>query len=300
MTTRRAFLLITPASLICVLQISFISTPGLAEPRSTVSAARDNHIQIATYSPTKRTEVIGLLGQPTTFTFPSGESIYRVTQTKRPGADGNPVEAAWETNDLKDVKDSPLGNNLTLWPMATGTTIMIFKGGAPATAVAEPVQTAALDSADAPVQKPKSRRTRERAVREQNEAELAADRLRVDSFNRAAGYHYHGQGDAHSGIIPLCPLDNGIWTIMRFPGLSLKPAIYVGVCDGHNERLARQHGTGDFVVVEEIAASFCLRLSPYAINVINDAYSPAGNPTGTDTIAPTVDRKILQARSPSK
>jgi type IV secretion system protein VirB9 len=72
-----------------------------------------------------------------------------------------------------------------------------------------------------------------------------------------------------------------------------------GLCrryDG-SERLARQHGTGDFVVVEEIAAHFRLRLGPSVLDIINTAYDPAGKPTGTGTTAPTVQRDILQAKA---
>jgi type IV secretion system protein VirB9 len=92
-------------------------------------------------------------------------------------------------------------------------------------------------------------------------------------------------------------MDNGQWTLMRFPGLSAKPAVYVVGGDG-SERLARQHGTGDFVVVEEIAPHFRLRLGPNVLDIINTAYDPAGKPTGTGTTAPTVRRDILQAKSP--
>ena len=92
-------------------------------------------------------------------------------------------------------------------------------------------------------------------------------------------------------------MDNGQWTLMRFPGLSEKPAVYVVGEDG-GERLARQHGAGDFVVVEEIAQHFRLRLGPSVLDVINTAYDPAGKPTGTGTTAPTVRRDILSAKSP--
>ena len=84
---------------------------------------------------------------------------------------------------------------------------------------------------------------------------------------------------------------------MRFPGLSEKPAVYVVGSDG-SERLARQHAAGDFVVVEEIAPHFRLRLGPNVLDIINTAYDPAGKPTGTGTTAPTVERDILQAKSP--
>ena len=83
---------------------------------------------------------------------------------------------------------------------------------------------------------------------------------------------------------------------MRFPGLSEKPAVYV-IGDDGSERLARQHAAGDFVVVEEIAPHFRLRLGANVLDIINTAYDPAGEPAGTGTTSPTVERDILQAKT---
>ena len=129
-------------------------------------------------------------------------------------------------------------------------------------------------------------------------AQAAAEaRLRTDAFNGADGAcHYLAKGRRPSPIEPRCPMDNGQWTLMRFPGLSEKPAVYVVGNDG-GERLARQHAAGDFVVVEEIAPHFRLRLGPNVLDILNTAYDPAGKPAGTGTTAPTVERDILQARS---
>ena len=129
-------------------------------------------------------------------------------------------------------------------------------------------------------------------------AQMAAEeQLRTDAFNGADGScHYVAKGRWPTPIQPRCPMDNGQWTLMRFPGLSAKPAVYV-VGDDGSERLARQHGTGDFVVVEEIAAHFRLRLGPSVLDILNTAYDSAGKPTGTGTTAPTVQRDILQAKA---
>ena len=89
---------------------------------------------------------------------------------------------------------------------------------------------------------------------------------------------------------------------MRFPGLTQKPAVYIsdpaqlcGADDGAHERLARQHGAGDFVVVEEIAQRFCVRLGPNVLQIDNAGFNPAGGPTGTVTIAPGVRRDVISA-----
>ena len=98
---------------------------------------------------------------------------------------------------------------------------------------------------------------------------VAEEHLRTDAFNGADGTcHYMAQG--HQADPDPAALSDGQreWTLMRFPGLSEKPAVYV-VGDDGSERLARQHGAGDFVVVEEIAQHFRLRLGPNVLDIIN-------------------------------
>ena len=160
---------------------------------------------------------------------------------------------------------------------------LIFTGGgAPAAATAAmPVASAAT-----------AQTARQKAS--QAELEAAREHLRTDAFNGADGFcHYLAHGKTPNDIEPRCPMDNGEWTLMRFPGLSRKPAVYV-VTGDNEERLARQHGDGDFVVVEEIAKHFRLRLGPSVLDILNDAYDPAGKPAGTGTTAPTVERDLLQ------
>jgi type IV secretion system protein VirB9 len=120
--------------------------------------------------------------------------------------------------------------------------------------------------------------------------------LHADAFNGAGGCHYVARGEQPNAITPRCPIDNGEWTVMRFPGLSKKPAVYVVTGKAADEeRLARQHEEGDFVVVEEIAPSFRLRLGDDAIDIVNQAYDPAGHPGGAGTVAPSVSRDLINA-----
>jgi type IV secretion system protein VirB9 len=95
--------------------------------------------------------------------------------------------------------------------------------------------------------------------------------------------------------MPRCPMDNGQWTLMRFPGLSKKPAVYV-VTGDDDERLARQHASGDFVVIEEIARRFRLRLGTDVLDIVNDHFDRTGSPPDTGTISPTVQRDLIQAK----
>ena len=304
------------------------ATAAVCRQATAEDAARDSQIRVVSYSPLKRTEIIGVVGQPTTITFPRGESIYRVVQSGRPDKDGALADAGWQGAAPAEVKDTPLGNNLTLWPAVVGISTMtvitlsaegsqkvypfrlvarpdeagavdapgivlnlIFNGpGAPAPAPAATPGTLVANGQTAGTARPETAR---RKVR-QAEPEAAREHLRTDAFNGMDGAcHYVAQGRKPNDIEPRCPMDNGEWTLMRFPGLSRKPAVYV-VTGDNEERLARQHGDGDFVVVEEIAQRFRLRLGPGVLDIINVAYNPAGKPADTGTTSPAVERDILQ------
>jgi type IV secretion system protein VirB9 len=308
------------------LLLASVSLAALGHP----AAAQDSpqattQIRVVRYSPLLRTEIIGVIGQPTTITFPPGESVYRVVQTGKPDKNGALADAGWQGAAPAEIKDTPLGNNLTLWPVMPGestmTVITMSSAGAqkvyPFRLLARPDSDGAADApgvvlnlifkggAAIPPGAPAAVRNadvvRTKAIRHSTStvAQAAAEEhLRTDAFNGADGScHYLAKGPRPNPIEPRCPMDNGQWTLMRFPGLSEKPAVYV-VGDDGSERLARQHGAGDFVVVEEIAPHFRLRLGANVLDIINTAYDPAGKPAGTGTTAPTVQRDILQAKTP--
>jgi type IV secretion system protein VirB9 len=281
------------------------------------SLQSDTQIRVVRYSPLLRTELVGAVGQPTTITFPAGESVYRVVQSGKPDKNGALADAGWQGAAPSAVKDTPLGNNLTLWPVRPGestmTVITVTPQGAqkvyPFRLIAKPDGDGAADSpgvvlnlifkggvasgAPAAVRAKTLRRRRDAVAQA-----AAEERLRTDAFNSAGGAcHYVAKGRRPNPLTPRCPLDNGQWTLMRFPGLSEKPAVYVVGTDG-GERLARQHGAGDFVVVEEIAQHFRLRLGPNVLDILNTAYDPAGKPAGTGTTAPSVERDLRQAKAP--
>ncbi len=312
------------AAAMLVAAVSFAALGQAAVAVSTQGAAQ---IRVVAYSSLLRTEIIGVIGQPTTITFPPGESVYRVVQTGKPDKNGSLADAGWQGAAPSEIKDTPLGNNLTLWPVMPGestmTVITMSSAGAqkvyPFRLVARPDSDGAADmpgvvlnlifkggaaamAPGAPAAARKAGVTRRRAVTGHGAGAItqaaAKEELRADAFNGADGAcHYIAKGRWPNPIQPRCPMDNGEWTLMRFPGLSAKPAVYV-VGDDGSERLARQHGTGDFVVVEEIAPHFRLRLGANVLDIINTAYDQAGRPTGTGTTAPTVHRDILQAKTP--
>jgi type IV secretory pathway VirB9-like protein len=305
--------------------LASVSLAGLWDVARADDAGQLSEIRVVAYSPLRRTDIIGIVGQPTTITFPRGEAIYRVVQTGKPDKDGNLADAGWQGASPEQVKDTPLGNNLTLWPVVPGqstmTVITLSTEGEqkvyPFRLVAVADDTAALveqnvtlnlifsgtakarpaiptlsikPGAPLPVAAIPARHNR------QNELEAAKEKLRKEAFNGSDGAcHYIAKGQKPTTIEPRCPMDNGQWTLMRFPGLSKKPAVYV-VTGEDDERLARQHADGDFVVVEEIAQHFRLRLGPDVLDILNQAYDPAGKPAGTGTITPGVERDLIQVR----
>jgi type IV secretory pathway VirB9-like protein len=282
-----------------------LATQALAKP----AATPDADIRVVSYSPVKRTTIIGVVGQPSVITFPAGEQVYRVVQTSTPEVDGSLSDAGWQGPPNADIKDTPLGNNLPLWPSRPGESTMtvITKTDTGVQKVypfrliakaaddgGDPVYNLIFKGGTAPAVDPEERHARVEQRRERR-AELervaAVEQLRA---GYAAGCHYVAKGRYPSPITPLCPLSNGQWVVMRFPGLSKKPAAYIVGNDG-SERLARQHGAGDFVVVEELAAHFRLRLGPDVLDIIDQALNPAGADPGTGTLAPGVTRQLLQA-----
>lgn len=314
------------AALMAAVSIGALLHPAMASDPS------EAQIRVVPYSALKRTSVQGVVGQPTTITFPKDENIYRVVQTGKPDNAGTLGDAGWQGAAPDAVAKTPLGNNLTLWPVAVGESTMtvITKNGEgdqkvyPFRLVAVPDAPGAADDASvvlnlifagtakqapvppatasaAPVAVTPTKiavqawMARQKAKRDEQEA--AEERIRTDAFNGADGEcHYTAKGRKPTQIEPRCPMDNGQWTLMRFPGLSKKPAIYI-VTGDDEERLARQHAAGDFVVVEEIAQHFRLRLGANVLDIINQAYDPVGHDPGTGTTSPTVDRVILKQAS---
>ena len=109
------------ATAILLASVSLAALGQAAAADTTQTAAQ---IRVVPYSPLLRTEIVGVIGQPTTITFPLGESVYRVVQTGKPNKDGALADAGWQGAAPSEIKDTPLGNNLTLWPVMPGESTM--------------------------------------------------------------------------------------------------------------------------------------------------------------------------------
>lgn len=293
-----------------------------------------NPSQIATVqcSETQRPLIVGVVGHPTTFTFPKSEWIFRVDQSASL-KDGNIGEGDWQSSDKgqteKGGSTQPMGNNISLWPVSAGENTMtiitkttqqdgvervcplrlfalsdnqtslhdprvmfnvLIGGPGHASSSTQPAIQSEVHSTVTPQAIAAWRAKRAETKRAREQAILA------NAFNGSGGCHYHAKGKMPNGITPLCPMDNGQWTLMRFPWLSQKPAVYIPAPDDtkcEKEDLPRQHGSGEFVVVETIAPRFCLRLGQQVLSVINDAYNPVGRDPNTGTIDPGTHREII-------
>jgi type IV secretion system protein VirB9 len=297
-----------------VLLLASVAIAPLAEA-AVRTTATDSDIRVVSYSATQRVEIVGVVGQPTTITFPQGESVYRVVQSGKPAPDGSLSDAGWQGPSATEVKNTPLGNNLPLWPAVAGestmTVITLDKFGHQKVYPFRLIAKATDDGGDptynlifrggvpSSVDPEVARERRERWQAEQaKEQQAAAEQLlRGDSFRGQAACHYEAKGKYPNPLTPLCPISNGQEVVMRFPGLTKMPAVYI-VNDDGTERLARQHAAGDYVVVEEIAQHFRLRLGRDVLDVFDTAWNPQGQPTGTGTISPDVQRDLIRASGP--
>lgn len=296
-----------------------------------------SHVKVAQCSPLIRQELLTIVGHPLVIAFPQGESTWLAPMSGRPDPVKNALgenSFSWEGIKPDEIQKVPIHNMITLWPDAPGVTTMTIIARTaddtlktyPFTLTAIPDDPAALGleavtlnliCQSAPVASAHTAATaagpaipavrvlaQRRPVVSPAEKAEAEDRLRTDAFNGSSDQacHYHAKGKKPSTVEPLCPMDNGQWTLMRFKGLTRKPAVYVGPCENgqDEERLAHQHESGDLVVVEEIAPQFCLRLGSDpsdVLEIINDHFDPAGNAPDTGTIAPGVRRDLIQAKS---
>jgi type IV secretory pathway VirB9-like protein len=332
MKWRSAFL----ASLLCCAAIPIVSAEAgdpteLHALPAIKKGAASTQIRVLAYSPNLRNDVTGVVGHPTTFCFAQGEKIYRVAQPMKPDANGGLTEAGWRAPEAKEIENTPLDNVVTLWPLHPGFSTMTIvtktaDGGQKPYAFRLKAINDADGSADDPnvtlnanfagctrsarprstsdepetvaMAAPRKVRVSARKRRQQEEEAALADRYRTDEFNEDGGCHYVPKGQKDGPIKPLCPVDNKRFTMIRFPGLTQKPSVFVsdpahlcGADKGMHERWPRQYEVADYVVVEETAQRFCLRLgNENVLQIDNLAWDPVGRPND-----PTMHREILKA-----
>jgi type IV secretion system protein VirB9 len=122
------------------------------------------------------------------------------------------------------------------------------------------------------------------AALERRVIELKLERGALEGPRNLA-YAVQGPADLQPSEIS----DNGRFTVLRFPGAQALPAIYT-VSAGGTEALAAFDVRGEFVVVHGVAPGLRLRRGREVLCVTNEAWRPAGAPTGSRTAAPDVAR----------
>lgn len=305
-------------------------------------AESPSHVKVAQCSPLIRQELLTIVGHPLVVTFPQGESTWLAPMSGKADPTGEKqVTPTVEGFKPEEIQKQPIRNMITLWPDAPGvTTLTVIAQTADGSLKTYPFTLKALEDIPSQPDKPGTLDNKDVTLNlicksgpvapaatappsgtpvptptmhiaaayyhrpSQAEKAEAEERLRTDAFNATGDLacHYHAKGKKPSAIEPMCPMDNGQWTLIRFKGLTRKPAVYIGPCENGNdeERLARQHEAGDMIVVEEIAPQFCLRLGSNpndVLEIINDHYDPVGNAPESGTISPTVRRDLIQAKS---
>ena len=93
------------AAALLLASVSLAALGQAAAADTTQSAAQ---IRVARYSPLRRTEIVGVIGQPTTITFPAGENVYRVVQTGKPDKAGALADAGWQGAAPAEIKGNKL------------------------------------------------------------------------------------------------------------------------------------------------------------------------------------------------
>lgn len=290
---------------------------------STHALADDNYIKHATCSPYTRTYVAGIINEVLVITLPSDErSSYRVVQTAR-FKDDNKDHPAWQ--EASDIKSVAVGQNVPLWPAQLGVTYMsiitalhdgndqkicalkleTFPTAEAAAADGKtvtlnlmfdkysddkpiaPTTTTSVASKPAPAYDPIKAA---QWISNKKKVETEALKAKADDAFNEKPCQYQAHGKRSTSIVPLCPMTNGQWVIMRFPGLSRVPAAWIAedTKDDKADRLARQHQDGDFLVIEEIAPVYKLILGDEIIQIIDKDFSSVGKP-----VNPNASRKLV-------
>jgi type IV secretion system protein VirB9 len=258
--------------------------PGPADPR----------IKSIDYDPQQVVRLVGAFRTATEIQFGEGETIQHVALGDTTGWD---VVAAGNILFAKPKAVRTPTNLIVTTTAADGaerhyTFELVTRGGAigaktpdtffavrfryPAQEKAE--LQATLSAADAALQRQVLRFKLERAVLE---------------GPRNLAYELRGS----SAIAPSEVTDNGVFTVLRFPGAQAVPAIYAVTPDGA-ESFTPFDVRGEFVVVHQTAAQLRLRRGRETLCIFNTAYRPDHPAPATGTTAPDVERILKESPRP--
>jgi type IV secretion system protein VirB9 len=286
--------------------LSLLLATSLSAPALALEAPKpgdDPNIKVVDYNPLQRVLIVGMVDRSTTITFGAGELIKRVEF----GDQSNP---SWEGPDQKTGGD--LKNNLILWPVRPGRTdLQVITGLQDGTERVYQFQLVAKQTdANADTDKDltfglvyrypadvKAAQVKLWKARQAQQAQQTArDRLRIDFWYGRSNYAYEARGKPEArAIAPLRVRDNGRMTGFEYGPNIRPPAIETGHCDNKTEHLATTTARNDWLVAPEVAPVWCLRSSGLALEVVNKAFDPIGETTGTGTASPDVQRIVVSA-----
>ncbi len=305
-----------------------LSSIAYADPNVPTVRPEDGNMRVQNYSPFVRTRIVGTISRTTMITFGPTESVVRIVF-----GDGG---ATWDGPDPAEVKETPLNNNIPLYPKKAGyTTLHIVTAipgkpdrayqfavearDLPAECKANPVGCDDPDATygltfrypqDEVETKEAERRAQQerwradapvRAARRERVQNIAMrERLEVDFFNGGGYRNWRYEAQANESgrrfLVPDAVTDNGQETAFRFMGNRSVPAFFVMSADG-KEQSIQPTMRGDIAVLPQVAEEWHLRLGDAVIYVFNRAYSASGYAPMTGTTSPDVVRTLRQARS---
>ena len=151
-----------------------------------------------------------------------------------------------------------------------------------------------------------------KAKRAQDERDKLLAKLAVEPFYGKRNWEYKAIGDGSITPVRNGVSDNGMQTVFRYPGNMQKPAIFIADggpwCDLNSqpptsflqssEHTARSYVKDDYIVVQETAPHFRIRMgegpTQRVADISNCAYDPIGQNPGTGTSSPSVIRALTQ------
>jgi type IV secretion system protein VirB9 len=151
-----------------------------------------------------------------------------------------------------------------------------------------------------------------KAKKAQEEKDKLVARLAAEPFYGKRNWDYDAIGDGSITPVRNGVSDNGMQTVFRYPGNMQKPAIFIADggswCDIHHpppssflqssEHTARSYVKDDYIVVQETAAHFRIRMgegpTQRVADISNCSYNPIGQNPGTGTSSPDGIRAITQ------
>lgn len=260
----------------CLLALALLA-PGAA-------SAADARIRTVTYDPDAVVRVEGRFSTAVQIVLAEGEEILHV-------ALGD--SAAWEA--------APEGRLLFLKPLAAKPTNLILATRAPNGSTRSYAFELRMAKGPGPwtirFSYPQDQKAKAAALIDAHEIALQRklQQLRLDrgAVEGPRNLNWSLQGAA--SLQPSEVTDNGLFTVIRFPGGQSIPAVFAVAEDGA-ESLTPYDVRGEFLVIHGVHRQLRLREGGQVLCLWNDAYDPRAGGAASGTATPQVQRTDEEAR----